>query len=363
MTERCLEEAKKVAERVETLRREDSLVFPIFTDPHLHTTEEPSAVWLFAALEALGRTLRSDGVLALGDNLGMLGRERHAGTDEISALIREILDRAASAQTCPLYPVNGNHDGIGTDFFDAELWYSISGERYDACTARREGHSAYYFVDFPRSRVRMIVLSLPSGSDLNGEHPTPDWKYGDAQLRWLANTALDTAYSVLLVGHVPLFYTCSERVQGSLHVFDGEKGCETSIRALCGWIEDRPTARAIFEAFAEHRAFTDAEKGIRLKASAPEASLLCCLSGHNHGDELWRPFETREATSMEDTAVWTNPLPCVQAVTASCAAGVNKSIRADAELPTALDVAVITPSERKVTLVRFGVGEDRSFSC
>ena len=347
-------EASRVCKRIDAVRRKDSLVFPIFTDPHTHTLTEDGMENLFAALASLANTIKPDGVIALGDNLAMLGRECHATNDEIAGLLRGIFDRCAAMFACPVYPVNGNHDGIGTDFFKPDFWYAVS-RAYDQNTAVREGESAYYYVDF--SGVRMVCLSLPSDSELAAEHPTPAWEYGDAQLRWLAHTALACDCPVLLVMHVPFYYEYLGDPVPMLGTWNGTHATESTIAALCGWIADRDVAKEIFAAFQNHTVYDNAAVGIHMAPSGAHACLIAALSGHMHNDSFWLPGEKRNTGDVESGG--TNALPCAQFVTASSNPAVNPDLRGHETVPATLDIAVVTPCERTITLVRYGDGEDR----
>ncbi len=349
-------ESARVAERISAIRRADSLVFPIFTDPHTHTLTEAGIDSLFSALASLADTTAPDGVIALGDNLAMLGRERHASNDEIAGLLSGIFNRCADMFACPVYPVNGNHDGIGTDFFKPDFWYTVS-HGYDKNTAVRSGESAYYYVDFPG--FRMVCLSLPSDSELAAAHPTPAWEYGKAQLCWLAHTALRCDCPVLLVMHVPFYYEYRGERTALLGTWNGECATESTIAALCGWIADRDVAEKIFAAFQSHTAYDNAEMGIHMAPSGEHACLIAALSGHMHNDSFWLPGEERITGDAESGGK--NALPCAQFVTASSNPAVNPELRGRANVPATIDVAVVTPSERTITLVRYGDGEDRTW--
>ena len=349
-------EANRAACRIAEVRRADSLVFPLFTDPHTHTLSENGIESLFAAFASIADSIEPDGVIALGDNPAMLGRERHASNDEIAAVIRGILARCAATFACPVYPVNGNHDGVGTDFFKPELWYAIS-RGFDRNTAVREGESAYYYVDFPG--VRMVCLSLPSDSALAAAHPSPIWAYGTAQLRWLAHVALDCDCPVLLVMHVPFFYEYRGERVSMLGTWNGTRATESTIAALCGWIADRDTAAGIFTAFRNHTAYDDAAAGIHMAPSGKHACLIAALSGHMHSDSFWLPGEERITGDADSGG--TNTLPCAQFVTAASDPALNPELRGHATVPATLDIAVVTPSAREITLVRYGDGPDRTW--
>ena len=344
-------EAERVGQRIAALRRSDTLVFPIFTDLHTRSLDAPVTQAFFEAMDALSQTVCADAVIALGDNLAMLGREEHAPNETIRAIIRGLFEKVSSFWPCPLLPVNGNHDGIGTDFFKADFWHDISSG-FDRGTAQRAGNSAYYTVDFTRARVRLIVLSLPSDSDLTLENPAPRWAFGDEQLKWLSDTALRTDYQVLLVCHVPLYYAYTDKKDWKIGVWTGDRAAESYVSALCGWIDDRDDAEAILSAFHAHTAFHSDRLGTSLPASPESAGLIACLSGHMHDDSLFNAGETIGAE--------TNRLPCAQVQSGSTSVSLNRPLRDGAALPISMDVAVLTPSERRLTMVRYGAGTDRT---
>lgn len=344
-------EAERVRQRIDALRRSDTLVFPIFTDLHTRSLDAPVTLALFDAMEALSKAVRADAVIALGDNLAMLGREEHASNETIHAIIRGLFERVSSLWPCPLLPVNGNHDGIGTDFFKADFWQGIS-RGFDRGAAKYSGNSAYYTVDFDRARVRMIVLSLPSGSDLTAENPSPTWAFGGDQLKWLAETALRTDYQALLVCHVPLYYAYADEKDWTIGVWTGDHAAQSYVSALCGWIDDRDEAEALLSAFNAHAACRIDRLNVSLPASPESAGLIACLSGHMHDDSLFRAGET--------IGHETNRLPCAQIQSGSTNVSLNRPLRDQAALPISMDVAVLTPSERRLTMVRYGAGADRT---
>lgn len=344
-------EAQRVAQRIDALRRDDTLVLPIFTDLHTRALDAPVTQAFFAAMEALSKAVRADAVIALGDNLAMLGREEHASNETIHAIIRGLFERVSSLWPCPLLPVNGNHDGVGTDFFKADFWQGIS-RGFDRGAAKYSGNSAYYTVDFDRARVRLIALSLPSGSDLNAENPTPVWAFGDEQLKWLANTALQTDHQALLLCHVPLYYAYTDEKDWTIGVWAGDHAAQSYVSALCGWIDDRDEAEALLSAFNAHTAFHSKKLDAFLPASPESAGLIACLSGHMHDDSLFNAGET--------IGVETNRLPCAQIQSGATNVSLNGPLRDHAALPISMDVAVLTPSERRLTMVRYGAGADRT---
>ncbi len=328
--------------------------FAAFSDAHLYSPEDPTFAALCGALSALDGEDRPMAVVDLGDNLAMLGREESADNARIADYLSRISEKVQAASDLPLFSVNGNHDGIGTDFFDVPLWNRAIGARYargkSVHEGEREEQSAYYYVDLPDNGLRLVVLSLPHGSDLTAEMPTPLWLFGDTQLAWLAEQALAVPMGtdVLVLCHVPL---CCAAYFGdfsqTLEVFDGQKRATATIASLCGWIEDRDTIEAILGAFAAHTTFDDDARGIHADYSG-SGKLLAVISGHEHCDAVLYPGDP--------LGQYVNQLPCPQILIAAALSRWNPSAE-DRTAGYAFDV--ITVSDTKIHLKRIGDGEDR----
>ncbi len=315
-------------EKLEALRKDDSLVIPVFTDLHTSGVDGEYTERLISLLEILTREIPCDVLVDLGDNTGMLGRNEHITNSDLEKLLKGLFDKIYNAAKLPILFVNGNHDGIGTDFFNSLFWNGIVKKKYGNTSAVYDDDGSYYYVDFEKADTRIIVLSVPSGADLIAEKPTPVWKLGDKQIKWLESVALDTEKYVFILSHVP-FYDVY-RGENCLHsVWDGEKERFSTTYALCGSIEDAEKAASVITAFNEKN----------------KGKLIACLSGHTHSDSLYKPNETQGEN--------TNPIPCYQTVTrAACLRREGISI----------DIAVWTPSEKRFDMIRIGEGEDRSFT-
>ena len=116
-------------------------------------------------------------------------------------------------------------------------------------------------------------------------------------------------------------------------------------------------AKEIFAAFQNHTVYDNAAVGIHMAPSGAHACLIAALSGHMHNDSFWLPGEKRNTGDVESGG--TNALPCAQFVTASSNPAVNPDLRGHETVPATLDIAVVTPCERTIPLVRYGDGEDR----
>lgn len=319
---------ERAEKRVNEVRREDSLVFPVFTDLHTIELNHETAQRLIEALRLTVSKIPSNAVINLGDTFNMLGRMIQIDNDELKARFEELYSAICESTDLPLINVNGNHDAIGTDFFKPDFWNSIVKGKYGNTSAVYSDEGSYYYLDI--ADTRLVVVSLPCDSDLYAENPTPLWRFGDKQLLWLKSTALDTDKSVIVLSHVPFY---SNKYYGNpetkLQVWNGSEIKESYVSALCGWIDDIEEASAIFNDFAQ------------------KGRLVACLSGHTHSDSLWRPFESKEKNGN----TYTNPLCCYQAVTAATIWNPYNEF--------VMDVAVWTPSENTLSLVRVGAGEDR----
>lgn len=338
-------------EKLRAVRKEDSFVFLIFSDLHMRTVEEESTQQLLAALEAADRVLSPDAVINLGDNPNMLGREIHISNEDLAALFMKLFDSMEAAVRCPILYIHGNHDAPGTDFFMPDFWNALTKKRRGHAEAVYDTEGSYCYWDIPRCHTRMVALSLPCGSDLEAEMPTPLWGFGNRQLQWLASTALDTDKQVIILVHVPLFYEYHGDRTSTLGVWTGNRAAESYIKDLCGEIADRDTAMDILNAFHLHESYDRDDLGIHLKASPETASLVACFSGHNHTDSFWTPGRATEK--------YTNRLPCHQVVTHAATFSYKQWERVHGMV---LDAVVWTPSEGRFDIFRIGDGEDRHFS-
>lgn len=324
MQNNLIEEARLLCEKVARVRKPSSLVLPYFSDLHTDSADAETVTRLTEALALIAETVSPDAVINLGDNPDMLGRKYHITNEDLQALFRTLFDRTKTAVNCPLLLINGNHDAVGTDFFKASLWNEVVQGKYDDGLAHYHSEGSYYYVDFDKAKTRLVFLSLPYDSDTEAEHPTPLWGFGKAQIDWLRDVALDTAYDILLFSHVPFFYEYRGDTESMLEVWNGKKTAMSYISALCGWIEDLGDAVAAIE------------KCGKVKA---------CLSGHIHTESFW--------TAGESKGKDRNPLPCPQYVTTRPVMPPK-----DGNSGIAIDVLVWNPEEKELHIFRFGDGED-----
>lgn len=320
-------------EKIEKLRKTDSLIFPLFADLHTVSAQHECAEKLYEVLSAAAKEIPFDMAINLGDNLEMLGRNMHITNPELKALLTELFDRIDSCTDCPVIFVNGNHDAPGTDFFKPEFWNGITKNKYGNKDATYSDEGSYFYIDYKKADTRLVFLSLPSDSDIEADNPAPVWAFGQPQLKWLRDEALDTEGYVIIIIHVPFYYKYLGNSTYTIPVWDGEKEAESYIKDLCGVIADCDEAAAVIREFDKKN---------------PQR-LIAAFSGHTHADSVWMPFEEKGGLK--------NPLPCPQIVSRRLYTGYDE----DAETDFAFDIAVWTPSEMRLDVIRMGEGEDKSF--
>ena len=331
-------EIANTVQKINLLVSEDSLIIPVFTDMHLNNTQGTSFRLLLQSLKSLHSQTPFHAVISLGDNLSMLGRDTHASNEMIAELLEDILNQISDAAQVPCYYINGNHDGIGTDFFTEDFWAAVVNDKYDCGMAKRNENSAYFYVDYDKSGVRLIFLSMPCGSDLDAAYPTPLWKFGDTQLKWLEETALSTAgdRDIVIFSHVPIYYSHIGDPSLTLKVWDGHKETASYIEDLYGRAEDQEEIENILLSYS---------------ARNPHSRIAACIYGHTHADSFLAPLETAELKQHN--------LPYYQVEISCLDTKRNKTLYTDTSLGIAFDILVLTPSEKKLTMVRFGDGKDR----
>lgn len=247
------------------------LVIPMFSDLHTDSVDDPHFTAQMNALKELRDEVgKFDAVISLGDLPAMLGRSKHASNAEIGELLRtsaEIMSKTADA---PLLAVNGNHDAVGTDFFSPELWNSSVGRDPERGLGVHDGENVWFYADFEKAKLRFIFLSVPHGSDLSGERPTPLWSFGKEQLDWLEKTlaGISDGWHAILFSHVPFCSVYDGDMESTLRVWDGKRERDATIASLCGWIDDR----------------NEAEEILNLSGK-----VILAIGGHEHYDEVFAP--------------------------------------------------------------------------
>lgn len=269
--------------------------------------------------------------------------------------LQDAADSLASFINAPLLFLFGNHDDNSWYAHDKDnnLMRSViqPSERYNVLKKYLDSgvvqnvsdkESLYYYKDFPTQKIRAICLNSfdnPYITQADGTNKYPAmWQsaFRNAQLNWLANTALklpDNSWGVLIFTHAPL--------QGS---FNSDPQINSDIMY------------GILNAFKNGTSYTGngTTTGYTCNVSCNFTSqgkgeVIAVISGHIHYDSSMTKngmllIQTLDSLARNDFAGKMPDRPLI-------------SLEEDA-----WDVFTIDRSKRKIYATRFGAGNSREFS-
>lgn len=251
-----------------------------------------------------------------------------------------------------LLQVRGNHDmAYGTSstgetyayhYSPAKMWNKIF-KPYNLNEKNYGDDGTYYYVDTPQ-RFRFIMLNSQWAEYSENADGTVVYNtqkhggYGQAQLNWLANTALNMpdGYAAVIVTHIPPFNISSEYkyvtqvrdiavFQGIVNAYCNKTSYSGSYSGSYGW--DSVNISVNFE--------------------NANGKLMAVLSGHSH-------------QSSENTT--TLARPCLTMTTA-CSTSYNESgitRTANTATETAIDIVSIDTENDVIYCTRLGAGSGRT---
>lgn len=243
----------------------------------------------------------------------------------------------------------GNHDGCWGDstgyykhqFSPEELWQVFF--RGQALDFRRvfSDDGLYFYVDNVAQKTRFIILNSQFGGeyaeDSNGWAVNDRFSnscYGQEQLDWLANIALDLpiGYGAIIISHVPpnIAYTVDkEQLIGIVNAFNGKTNYSGSYDGVDGWTSSNVSVD-----------FTDAK-----------GEIIAMFTGHVHGDSV-------DTTTMN--------CPILTILSAGAKANEHNGFvepeggrTAGTDTETSFDVVTINKQTRTIDCIRVGAGIDR----
>lgn len=306
-------EAELTARDVLSVPRD--FAFAMVTDTHL----DDNTADIAESISCVDEEVRFDCLMHMGDMI-------NGGLSKAWSLrlMGEHIDLFRSAVEGGFYPAQGNHDGycdetgndLGTDGFFREA----TGYLLEDARVTMPGKRPYYYVDFDKQKIRLIVLATFDcvRTDAGWEHVTGMDK---EQAEWLEREALDleAEWTVMLFSHDVPFeeYTDDALTAG---------GKEYSRRALKALIDQR-----------DKRGF----------------DVAGWFVGHMHGD-------------------WAGKVCGVNFVLVGCATayvpqlwgmpegGVFEPRKMNDVTENLWDAAILDKRNRRVRLFRFGAGQDRT---
>ena len=134
--------------------------------------------------------------------------------DKTMKSLKEITCRYLDDANCPVLITMGNHDTnmlwcknygsadqqLTKEDHYREVFSKVKTHNGDIMTT--DGESNYYYVDFPDDNIRVIMLNCADGNYVNQYDSTA--MFGERQVEWFKNEALNTDAYVVVANHVPL---------------------------------------------------------------------------------------------------------------------------------------------------------------
>lgn len=185
--------------------------FAIQTDTHFSELSSPLSCY---NLKALSHFVDLDFFANLGDlTRGYMDVVVNT-PEKMRAAMDEAVHRYVEDANCPVMITVGNHDCN-------HLWCQLHGDvsqlitekehfsritapllRHNGARMVTDGESNYYYMDFDTHKIRVIMLNSTDGEFTKGYSERAI--FSDRQVKWFAQNALDTDYSVLVMMHIPL---------------------------------------------------------------------------------------------------------------------------------------------------------------
>ncbi len=227
-----------------------------------------------------------------------------ASVDRTVAAYREKWVAAVEGAGGDFYPAKGNHDFTIRDNPKAKSGFTLSGKdahdvlmdtaavKRRAVTNPEDPEACYYYVDFPKARVRYIVADTTDSITSERTYWALQYGMGERQLRWLAEKALATipsGWAALVMQHIPM-----------AEIVSGERD---NFAIFAPW-------RKILEAYQSRGRATVGDRSYDFGKAG--GVLLCDLTGHEHAERqtfrrgLWHVTEPCDA-AYSDYIVGSSP--------------------------------------------------------
>ena len=316
------------------------------------------------AVQMIANECSIGGLMMGGDNLAE--RSTRAGQilnlKDYGSKVRKI--------NVPVFSVKGNHDDSSISGYDSSaqkfrVGYNIFDSEYYLWTEKPIANNPfvvfppdptglYYYVDFPAEKVRLICLNsvdIPYIDDGNGyliftgQH---DYGYSNAQLNWVAHTALDFSdkrdadlWGVVTMQHIidnPNIPTFSD-------------GLVTHNGAQMYNIFKAFKARTTYTSMSSDEYFPH---NIDVDFTSATQELICRISGHSHADRQALSDDGLHISTMQAGPNSVGNNKASDGTTYTKTAGTGKE--------SAMDFFTLDRTNKKVFCTRYGAGLSREIS-
>lgn len=192
------------------LKKKNNFVFGIQTDTHFSCVTDDITVG--NNIKELTKSVGVDFIANLGDIIRGYATENVDDVEHTRESYTELMKRYVDGVCCPFLFTMGNHD-MGNMWANAKEDTSLVIPRSEVYARTismckntfpaflSDGKSLYYAIDFPDAEIRVIALNTTDG---NADSSQSEFYISDKQKEWIKNKALNTKYSVIVLGHAPL---------------------------------------------------------------------------------------------------------------------------------------------------------------
>lgn len=311
------DELSRVTEKI--CEERGDFLFSLVADTHLDNSLSDT----LDNISAVDETVGFDCLVHLGDFLN--GNIPKNYTKQI---LKEQMDAFAGAtENGVFYPAQGNHDGY-IDFLSAndialdEDWAEATAFVGSYANVVRPKGKPYFYADYPEKNIRLIIVcSFHYTGFYEGEGFSKQYGIDAEQIKWLEDEALNVGedYTVMLFSHDTPFSNFDEE-----HIFDDNR---------------RVNGNLAFKTLLKCKK----ERGFDVAA---------WFVGHFHGELTAKYFDINFILIGCETAyvpqLWDMP-----------ANGFYYERELGTKTEDLWDSVILNKSERTLSLIRFGAGEDR----
>lgn len=330
--------------KAKSLDNTDTLSFIFYTDPHIVNTSNFTDI---STLNYINSKMDLEFVACCGDNLdNATSKQFHL--DTATKLVSEI-------SVEKFFTVKGNHDdnSIQSEGVDNIKYTMLPNEQYDIMFRKLEDivsfdtknkYGLYYYYDIPENNIRAIFLNsidipyitdstIPTAWKYSGQST---YAYSNAQLNWLAHTALNLPtkdWKVMFFTHVNPF---SEGMIGA-----DSLAYNSSI--LLGIIDAYKNGEEYTSASTDG----DFAQSVSVNFSSQgKGNVIAFFYGHTHSEQVLA------RNGIKYISTW-NDCPRKSASNPNAP---TRTLGTTSEI--CLNIVTVDLNQNKVFLTKFGVGED-----
>lgn len=192
-------EMNDTVNKVRNAANEPSLIFPVVTDIHRYSADTPQNFdAMVDNISKFAQLVRCDFVINLGDSID--GQDTQAVSLEQAYSVTEAFRKIGA----PCLYAHGNHDNnpyttsgsFSNREFDIYQCFKAFFLNVRGVKVNASENGTDYYIDFDGIGVRAVVLNS------SNVKKAKNYGYGNSTATWLANVALDTDYTVLLMEHI-----------------------------------------------------------------------------------------------------------------------------------------------------------------